>query len=144
MTDVLVREGAADIVYVKAPADVIATVFGADVAVLEVSTVDVVYVLPDAETSGVVEIVTPGPQGTQGDVGVQGDIGATGPSPMFDQVFATPEMQWVIHHTLNTHPVVTTVDQNGEEIIGDVMYPDNSTVIVSFGLPFAGTARLKA
>lgn len=146
MTDVLIDTGTADVVNIYEPADLLVEVraYGG-VSVLELTpTVGAVLVLPGVDTSGVVEVATPGPQGVQGVVGDTGEIGATGPSPSFDQVFAEPLMQWVIMHPLNTHPVVTTVDQNGEEIIGDVMFPDNSTVIVSFGIPFAGTARLKA
>lgn len=145
MSDVLVDRTVVDVVHIYEPADLIVDVRGSSsVAVLEVPAVGAILVLPDADRSGVVEVITPGPQGVQGDEGVQGDTGQTGPSPMFDQVFASPEMQWVVDHPLNTHPVVTTVDQNGEEIIGDVMFPSNSRVIITFGIPFAGTARLKA
>lgn len=145
MTDVLLDTGSADVVQVYEPADVLIDVLGTNR--VSVFAHDVIHVLADVidpATSGVIEIITPGPSGPQGDVGDKGETGPTGPSPMYDQVFAVPEMVWVVIHPLETKPVVTTVDQNGEEIIGDVAFPDNSTVIITFGLPFAGTARLKA
>jgi hypothetical protein len=144
MTDVLTELTVVDIIEVKARPDVIVTVAGPDLGFLEVTTTDVILVVPDVDLSGVVEVHTPGPQGVQGDKGVSGDIGPVGPSPMYEQVFATAALVWIVVHPLNTKPSVTTVDQNGDEVIGDVSFPDNSTVIISFGLPFAGTARLKA
>ncbi len=89
----------------------------------------------------VVEVVTPGPQGPPGVVGPQGE---PGPSETFEQIFANAAMQWTIIHPLGGYPEVTTVDLNGTEIIGDVRWPDHLTVVVEFGMPVAGTARLKA
>ncbi len=112
--------------------------------VLEVSTVDTAVLDVTVPAVQVVEIITEGPSGAKGDVGEQGEQGETGPSPTFEQHFADASMTWTIIHPLNAYPVVTTVDLNGEEIIGDVMIPDKSTVIVNFAMPVAGTARLKA
>lgn len=99
----------------------------------------------------IVEVYTRGPsgppgvQGEEGDQGEQGEQGAAGPpGAEFSQTFVSPIYQWVIVHNLDAYPVVTTVDTNGEEIIGDVTHPDRNTVIVNWLVPFAGTARLKA
>jgi hypothetical protein len=102
----------------------------------------------------VIEIVTAdlagppgpvGPAGVQGAQGVQGPQGEQGPfAPLFIQTFAIPALIWVIHHNLDTYPVTTTVDLNGDEIVGDVETPDRNTVVVIFAVPVAGTARLKA
>ena len=102
-------------------------------------------------TADVVEIVTPeliGPQGPQGVVGPPGPPGPPGPqgppAPEFEQTFATAQTVWTIVHNLDAYPVVTTYDLYGFEISGDVAMPDRNTVVVTFAVPFAGTARLKA
>jgi hypothetical protein len=77
-------------------------------------------------------VVLSDPQGPQGPF-----------APIFEQHFASPEMVWVINHNMDLYPVVTLYDENHEEITGDVMTPDRNTVIVTFVVPFAGTARLK-
>ncbi len=92
----------------------------------------------------VIEVVTVGPQGATGQTGEQGEQGEVGPSPQYEQTFATATDVWIIPHTLGGHPEVTTVDLNGVEIIGDVDYTTPDTVTVWFGMPVAGTARLKA
>ena len=89
----------------------------------------------------VLEVITPGPMGPPG---VRGEQGQDGASLEFTQTFAIATDTWTIVHDLNGHPEVTTVDLNGAEIIGDVEYPDNMTVIVWFAMPVAGVARLKA
>ncbi len=94
---------------------------------------------PEAE---VVNIVTAGPIGPRGPIGPQGPQGPF--APVFEQFFADAQMQWTINHDLGVVPVVTLYDLNHEEITGDVMTPDKYTVIVTFELPMAGTARLKA
>lgn len=120
---------------------------------VEVRDTDAVLVSV-ASLVDVVGIVTPelvgpaGPQGAQGDPGPAGPAGPQGPTgpfaPTFEQHFASASLIWVIAHNLNTYPVVTTVDLNGDEIVGDVLTPDRNTVIVTYAVPMAGTARLKA
>lgn len=83
-----------------------------------------------------------GPQGLQGPQGPAGS-GTGGGSAIVEQGFASPATEWVITHTLGVRPIVETFDQNNHQIFGDVQTPDTATVIVSFFLPFAGTARLK-
>lgn len=96
---------------------------------------------PDVE---ILHIVTPGPIGPAGPIGPIGPDGPQGPyAPIFEQHFAEPSLEWVIHHDLGVFPVVTLYDEDFEEISGDVMTPDKYTVIVDFDVPFAGTARLK-
>lgn len=118
-------------------------VISGSIGVVEIDTPPAVLVEIDAHGDQIIEVVTPGPVGPVGDTGATGAVGQTGPSPIYEQTFAVPLMQWVVHHTLNTHPVVTTVDTNGAEIIGDLSFPDNDTVIIDFGMPIAGIARLK-
>ncbi len=97
------------------------------------------------------EVVSTGPRGPQGVQGVQGDQGEQGekgqdgpPGALYEQTFAVPSLEWVVTHNLDTYPVTTTYDLNGQEIVGDVSQPDRNTVIVRWLVPFAGTARVKA
>lgn len=80
-----------------------------------------------------------GPQGNQGPQGVQGP-----PAPQFEQTFSSAQLVWTIVHNLDSFPVVNTYDLYGFAISGDVTMPDRNTVVVTFAVPFAGTARLKA
>lgn len=102
-------------------------------------------------TVDVVEIVTSellgpaGPSGPQGNLGPPGPQGPPGPfAPQFEQTFSTAQTVWTIVHNMDVYPVVSTYDLYGFEISGDVAMPDRNTVVVTFAVPFAGTARLKA
>lgn len=132
------------VVEVHAPAQVVTDVVLDAAGLLEVFTSQGALVVVDYGGSQVVEVVTPGPQGPKGHTGAQGEQGETGPSPTYSQDFMVATDRWEVNHPLNTHPVVTTLDLNGDEIVGDITYPDNSTVIISWGMPFAGRAILKA
>ncbi len=109
------------------------------VEVREPKQVAVTVERPDVQIVNIVTAGPIGPRGPQGVIGPQGPI-----APTFVQHFASPSMQWVIVHDLDVIPVVTLYDENHEEMSGDVMTPDRTTVIVTFELPMAGTARLKA
>lgn len=102
-------------------------------------------------TADLVEVVSPdligpqGPVGPSGPQGVQGVQGPQGPpAPIFEQTFQSPSTIWYIFHSLNAYPVVSTYDLYGFEISGDVQMPDRNSVVVTFAVPIAGTARLKA
>ncbi len=101
-------------------------------------------VLVDSGAVQTIEIITVGPQGSQGNTGEQGVQGETGPSPTFEQHFADATDTWYVVHPLNAKPTVTTMDLNGDEIIGDITYDGIVAVTITFGMPFAGTAILKA
>lgn len=122
--------------------------------VLEVPTESSVLVQNLPGRVETVEILTPGVAGAQGEVGPAGDAGPQGDpgpqgeqgpfAPTFDQHFANPSLQWVIVHDLGVKPVVTIYDLDEQVVGATVETPDNSTVIVTFAIPMAGTARLKA
>lgn len=58
-------------------------------------------------------------------------------------VQAAPADPWTIHHNLGRYPDVLVVSTNGDKIEpGNVNYPDLGTVIITFGVPTAGTAEL--
>jgi len=87
----------------------------------------------------------PGPAGEPGPQGIQGEKGNDGPpGALVEQTFANSSLQWVVVHNLDTYPIVTTLDLNGDVIVGDVTYPDKNTVVIDWLVPFAGTALLKA
>lgn len=99
----------------------------------------------------VIQIVTPdmigppGPIGPAGVPGPQGPPGAQGPpAPIFEQQFSSPATTWLIQHNLDAFPVVSLYDLYGFAISGDIAMPDRNTVVVTFEVPIAGTARLKA
>jgi hypothetical protein len=87
----------------------------------------------------------PGPPGPTGPAGAKGDTGPQGPfAPIFEQTFSASSLIWVIRHDLDVFPVVSLYDLYGSAISGDVVMPDRNTVVVTFAVPLAGTARLKA
>lgn len=102
-------------------------------------------------SADIVEVVSPdivGPQGPPGPLGPSGPKGDPGPqgpfAPTFDQNFSSADTVWTIHHNLDVYPVVSLYDLYGFAISGDIAMPDRNTVVVTFAVPFAGTARLKA
>lgn len=105
-------------------------------------------------TADVVQIVSPdvvgprgpvGPAGQPGPPGIPGPEGPPGPpAPQFEQTFSSPSTVWTINHNLDAFPVVNLFDLYGFAISGDVTTPDRNTVVVTFEVPFSGTARLKA
>ena len=52
-----------------------------------------------------------------------------------------PASVWTIQHTLGYEPNVSII-VNNEEVEAEVDYPNNSVVVINFGVPVAGTARL--
>jgi hypothetical protein len=54
----------------------------------------------------------------------------------------TPSTVWTVSHPLNEYPTVTTVNNLGEKIWGDVQYIDDSTVEITFTLPESGVIYL--
>ena len=50
--------------------------------------------------------------------------------------------QWEIQHNLNKHPSVTVVDSADTIVYGEVQYINNSKLIITFSVGFAGKAYL--
>ncbi len=71
-----------------------------------------------------------------------GSGGGGGASYVHTQSTATS--QWTINHYLNTKPGVTVVDNSGQELLAELHYPNNSTVLVTHGSPYSGVAYLRA
>lgn len=49
---------------------------------------------------------------------------------VYEQV--SPNSVWVINHNLNRYPNVTVIDDEGNEIIGDVKYISTNEITVTF------------
>ena len=69
------------------------------------------------------------------DFGITGDV-----SFVYSQT--TPTTVWNIAHGLNKYPSVITMDEAGNQIVGDVAYTDINTLTVTFTSNIAGKAYL--
>lgn len=85
-----------------------------------------------------------GPSGPQGMQGPLGPAGPPGPAGGVEFVFtqSVPAAVWTIVHNLQRIPNVVVIDSAGTTILGDVDYPDDNTVVVTFSFPFSGSAYL--
>lgn len=72
--------------------------------------------------------------------------GGGGGDPSQAQMFtqATPAATWTLHHALNTKPVVVVIDGTGAQLIPELHYPSDTTVVIVHGQPYAGIAYLRA
>lgn len=86
----------------------------------------------------------PGPQGVTGPTGPAGPIGPAGPPGGSYYVFTqnTPTTVWTIVHNMGIILPVTVIDSSGQEVEGDVDYPDLNTVVVTFSAAVAGVAYI--
>lgn len=71
-----------------------------------------------------------------------GSGGGGGGPETYEYVQAVPAQQWTIPHTLGGLPQVEVLNAQGQEINATVLRPDDFTVIIRFGKPYAGTAIL--
>lgn len=56
--------------------------------------------------------------------------------------FTTATDTWIIEHNLGLYPSITTVDDNGNIIIGEVTYASNNRIIVVFSEDVSGYAYI--
>lgn len=85
-----------------------------------------------------------GPAGPPGPAGPQGPAGPAGPTPPpYIHTQSAPAATWTIQHALGTKPHVFAIDQAGDELFGEVAWPDNQTVVITHGMPYAGSAYLR-
>lgn len=83
----------------------------------------------------------PGPPGDKGDKGDQGDPGpTTSAAYVHDQ--GIPSDEWTVIHPLGFYPSVTVVDSGGNEVEGEVIYVNATTIIIKFANVFGGKAYL--
>jgi hypothetical protein len=55
---------------------------------------------------------------------------------------AVPSAAWTVPHGLGKRPSVVVVDSAGSLVEGEVAYPDDDTVVLTFSASFSGTAHL--
>lgn len=90
-----------------------------------------------------------GVSGIQGASGAQGSPGIQGPKGLDGLTFRLTYTQgvalsvWEVSHTYSYRPDVSTYDNAGNEMYGDVTYPLSSVVRVTFGFPLTGTLLLR-
>jgi|SRR5215471_644241 len=72
--------------------------------------------------------------------------GGGGPGPGAGGSFvynqATPATTWTINHFMGFKPNVTVEDSGGATVEGEISWPDDNTVILTFSAAFAGVAYL--
>lgn len=84
-----------------------------------------------------------GPQGDIGPIGPTGAIGPTGPTgPIGSYVHNqnTPASTWTINHNLGAFPQVSVIDSVGNNVVGETVWVDSSTMTVTFSSAFSGKA----
>lgn len=54
-----------------------------------------------------------------------------------------PAAQWVIDHHMGLIPNVVILDATGTEMVSEIRYPSDQTVVVVHSKPYAGTAYLR-
>ncbi len=67
---------------------------------------------------------------------------APGEGTSYQHTQGTPASVWTITHGLGYQPAVTVTDSTGDEVEGDLAYPDANTVVITFSAAFSGTAYL--
>ncbi|MFT3664635.1 phage portal protein [Piscinibacter sp.] len=60
----------------------------------------------------------------------------------YRHVQSTASDTWTIHHNLGMRPNVTVINSAGDEVEGDSDYPNENTVVLTFGAAFSGEAYL--
>lgn len=71
-----------------------------------------------------------------------GGGGGDGDGAFYEYVQTVASATWVIHHDLDCIPDIVILDAGGNPVDGVLTYPDNNTVVVAFGSPESGRARL--
>lgn len=98
---------------------------------------DVVRIAGSSNNLFITDFVSGGPTGSGGG---GGGTGAT----TVDFSFASAVSTWTCAHNLGRSVVdVTTVDTTGVQIYGDVTFPNNNTVQISWYAPQSGTAIVR-
>lgn len=59
---------------------------------------------------------------------------------VYEQTSASTK--WTIEHKLGKNPSITVIDSLNDELIGDILYPDKNTVVITFSEAASGKAFL--
>jgi len=53
-----------------------------------------------------------------------------------------PATAWTINHNLNAYPSITVIDSAGTLVEGSYQYTSANQIVLTFAMPFSGTAYL--
>jgi hypothetical protein len=79
----------------------------------------------------------------QGSLSTNGSTPGTGtgsPDATYEHAQMSASAIWTINHNLGKYPSVTVVDSGGSEVDGFVNHISRTQAVVTFSLPFSGTA----
>ena len=117
---------------------------------------NIIGTIEDSSMEVIVEIKGAGPQGEKGDPGEKGEKG----DPFRFEDFTEEQLDslgvdkhyihnqikssnvWTIQHNLDKYPSVIIVDSSNNAVIGDIVFIDKNSLIVSFMAEFSGKAYL--
>lgn len=74
--------------------------------------------------------------------GPQGPPGTASAGAFFHYINGVPSMTWTINHNLGFYPSVTTIENTGDIMEGEIEYVNANTVIVHFAYAVDGDAYL--
>lgn len=72
-----------------------------------------------------------------------GGGGGGGGSQTFEYDQTASAASWHISHGMGGYPNVLVIDGSGQELLAEVHYPDDDTVVIIHGQPYSGTAYLR-
>lgn len=107
--------------------NVVVEVGDIDVEIADTPEIDVVV-----EEQVVAAFLVAGPAGPAGPAGDAG----------FEHVQSAPAATWSITHGMGRYPLGSQVTVDGEVVHADIVYPNSTTVVVTFASPQAGVLRL--
>lgn len=56
---------------------------------------------------------------------------------------SVPAATWVIDHHMGLIPIVVLLDDSGQQMVAEIQYPSDQTVLVVHSAPYTGTAYLR-
>ncbi len=72
-----------------------------------------------------------------------GGGGSAGTGSSYVHVQSAAAATWTVEHNLGTKPVVAVVSTGGDLLLAEIAYPSNSTTVITFGQPYAGSAYFR-
>jgi hypothetical protein len=72
-----------------------------------------------------------------------GDAGGDPGAQRYEYVQAGTAAVWTINHGLGGFPTVVLIEDGGQQLLAELQYPDDQTVVVIHGQPYSGTAYLR-
>lgn len=76
------------------------------------------------------------------EVGSGGGTGGGG-SQTFEFSQSNAASVWTVNHGLFAYPTVLVIDDSGQELLAELHYPNDQTVVIIHGQPYSGTAYLR-